>query len=153
MVFLEFLFNYIVQIFKNSFRTSRSSIWNKELLLHVNPYIRHQRMYLRKLNHILRQVYYFYKNSVFINLSKKTLNSKQLKNVMPKCPQKCWVCDKSFARCICQSMFTCCTYILLILDHFIHTNTLTVQFIKSPSRNTPFTFSLSQHKVIFTWQL
>ena len=33
MVFLEFLFYYIVQIFKNSFRSSRSSICNKDLLL------------------------------------------------------------------------------------------------------------------------
>ena len=32
-------------MFKNSFRSSRSSIWNKDLLLHVNPYFRHKRMY------------------------------------------------------------------------------------------------------------
>ena len=30
--------NYIVQMFKNSFRSSRSSSWDKDLLLHVNPY-------------------------------------------------------------------------------------------------------------------
>ena len=31
---------------KNSFQSSRSLSWNKDLLLHVNPYIRHKRMYI-----------------------------------------------------------------------------------------------------------
>ena len=35
-------------MFKNSFRSSRSSSWNKDLLLHVNPYIRHKRMYIQR---------------------------------------------------------------------------------------------------------
>ena len=49
MVFLEFLFNHFVQIFKKSFQSSTSSSWNKDLLLHVNPYKRHYRMYIQTL--------------------------------------------------------------------------------------------------------
>ena len=47
MVFLEFLFNYIVQMFKNCFWSSGSSSWKKDLLWHVNPFIRHKIIYIR----------------------------------------------------------------------------------------------------------
>ena len=38
-------------MFKNSFWSSRSSSWNKDLLLQVNPYIRHKKMYI--WNHLI----------------------------------------------------------------------------------------------------
>ena len=54
MVFLEFLFNYNCTKCRIVFQSSRSLIWIKDLLLHINPRI----LRLRIVSHLLS----FYEN-------------------------------------------------------------------------------------------
>ena len=65
----------IVQMFNSSFRSSRSLSCNKDLLLQVNPYIRHQRMYIQKIFFLSLSKMIWKKNPTFKlnNLRRGTL--------------------------------------------------------------------------------
>ena len=75
-VALVVLSSYIVQMFKNSFWSSRSSSWNKDLLLHVNPYKTLENVHTKQLVYFLRP-FQKWKQSVKRQIPKLLHNNKK----------------------------------------------------------------------------